>query len=60
MEEEFFRLQSAQEDYGQNHSADHGEDLKNVIKQAKESAVARALAAHKANLEHQRYKACGL
>ena len=57
MDDDILRLQSSLEDTGRNLSADHSEDHKSVIKRVKELAVARALPAHKAELEHQRYKA---
>ena len=59
MEAKFQRLECGQdfshEDAGPSYSADHSGKLITVIKKVKESAVARAKAAHEADLDHQRY-----
>ena len=60
MESEFERLESGQyqtsEDIGKSYHAEHGNQLKDVLKKVHVSAVAQARAAHEADLEYQKYE----
>ena len=60
IEAEFDRLKNSQhhtsENNGLSYSADYGGQLKSVLNEVQESAVAQAKAAHEADLEYQKYK----
>ena len=60
IESEYQKLENGQhptcEDNGSSYSADHGSQLKTVLKKVHQSVVARAKATHDDDLEYQKYE----